>query len=282
MSGASGAARSAGAATRSAAGGVQRHRTLLRRVGKIGYLAYGLIHLLIAGLAVQVAIGSGGQSADATGAMGAVASKPFGKALLIVLTIGLAMLALWRLSQAIWGVAGESDRMETARRVASGCQTVAYGALAVSCAKVAVGSGSSASNQQQKATSHLLGIPGGQFLVGLVGVIVIGVGVGLAIFGLLRKFSDDLSLHELRPRTRTAVCTVGAVGYLAKGIAYGIVGVLLIVAAVNYDPERSRGLDAALRTLAEQPYGPVLLIGVAIGFACFGVYCFARARYQRR
>jgi len=127
----------------------------------------------------------------------------------------------------------------------------------------------------------VLALPLGQFLVGAVGVVVLAVGGFQVYRGLRKKFVEDLDLSTAHPTARTAAARLGQVGYPALGIAYGIIGVLIIAMAVTYRPNKAVGLDAALTTLAAQPYGTILLLLVAAGLACFGVYCLFDARYRR-
>jgi hypothetical protein len=260
------------------------HEGTVRRIGRIGYLAYGVIHLLVAWVAVQLAFGgSGGKSADTSGAFAELGSSPVGRVLLVLLVIGLGLLAIWKVSEAILGPdSGGDGKKAVWTRIGAGAQAAVFVVLAVSAGKFAFGGGSSASSKQQGATTQLLGLPGGPVWVVLVGLGVVGAGIGLAVYGLTRKFAEKMDLSRLRVKTRRLVRGLGAVGYTAKGAAYGVVGVLLVVAGVTYDPKKSRGLDGAIRTVAGQPVGRVLLVVVAAGIACFGVFCFVRARHQRR
>jgi hypothetical protein len=103
----------------------------------------------------------------------------------------------------------------------------------------------------------------------------------MAIYGYKKAFEKRLRTSQMTGRTRRTAVRLGQTGYFAKGAAFAIVGVLLADAALTNDASKSRGLDAALRTLAEQPFGTLLLIVVAAGFASFGVYCFYQARYRK-
>lgn len=260
------------------------HEHTVRRIGRVGYVAYGAIHLLVAWVALQLAFGGSGNTADTTGAFAELGSAPLGKVLLVLLVAGLVLLVVWKITEAVLGPdTGGSGRDAVWTRLASAGQAVVFAALAVSAGRFAFGGGSSsASSKQQGATSQLLGMPGGQVLVVLLGLVVIGVGVGLAVYGLTRKFAKKLDMSRLRVKARRVVRGLGAVGYAAKGAAYGVVGALLVVAGVTFDPNKSRGLDGAIRTIAREPYGKALLVVVAAGIACFAVFCFARARYQKR
>jgi hypothetical protein len=246
---------------------------------RVGILSYGITHLIIGVLALQVAFGQGGEQADQTGAFEALAQQPFGQVLLWVLALGFVAAAVWRAEQAIWGYTYESDQKKLVRKkVVSGVKVVIFVALAVLAWNTAAGSGGGGG--QQQATAGVFGLPGGQFIVGLIGLVVLVVGVVKIVEGYQKKFLEDMSAPSDH-RARTVLERVGQVGNVAKGIAIGLIGVLLIVAAIRVNPEEATGLDAALKGLAAQPYGPYLLTAVAIGIISYGVFCFFDARYHR-
>ncbi len=245
---------------------------------RIGILAYGVTHLLIAWLALQVAFGSG-QQADQSGAFETLASGTFGKVVLWVLVVGFVAVVLWRAEQAIWGFSYESDHKKQIRkRVEAGAKGVVFAVLAFLAGRIAAGGGGGGGGQN--ATAGVLGWPGGQFIVGAVGVGILVVGAVSAKRGWDKAFTEDMDLPSDR-RARTIAVRTGQVGSIAKGVAIGLIGVLVIAAAVTFRPEEARGLDAALKTLAAQPYGVVLLIVMALGLAAYGVFCFFDARYHR-
>jgi hypothetical protein len=247
---------------------------------RIGILAYGITHLLIAWLALQVAFGQGGEKADQRGAFQTLAEGPGGKLLLWVLVVGFVAVALWRLEQAIWGYSYESDRMRNIRkRAVSGGKVVLFLLLAVLAGRIAAGSGGGGGGQQN-ATAGVLGLPGGQFIVGAIGLGIVVAG-GVKIYqGWQKKFRDDMDMPSDRHARMVAERT-GQVGFIAKGIAIALIGMLVVIAALRFDPNEASGLDTALKTLATQPFGPYLLIAVALGLACYGVFCFFDARYHR-
>jgi hypothetical protein len=125
-----------------------------------------------------------------------------------------------------------------------------------------------------------MGWPGGQLLVGAAGLAIIAVGGKKIYDGVKRKFEEDMSLPSDRGARQIAVRS-GQVGFIAKGIAIALIGGLVVTAAVRFRPDQASGLDAALKTLASQPYGPYLLAAVALGLAAYGVFCFFDARYHR-
>jgi hypothetical protein len=246
---------------------------------RVGILAYGITHLLIGALALQVAFGQGGEQADQTGAFQALAQQPYGPPLLWVLAIGFVAAAVWRAELAIWGYSYVSERAKYLRKkIVSGVKAVIFVALAILSATTAAGGGSGGG--QQQATAGVFGLPGGQFLVGLIGLVVLAVGVVKVVEGYQKKFLEEMDAPSDH-RARTVLERVGQVGNIAKGVSIGLIGVLLVVAAIRFRPEEATGLDAALKGLAAQPYGPYLLIAVALGLMSYGVFCFFDARYHR-
>ncbi|RZT88053.1 uncharacterized protein DUF1206 [Pseudonocardia sediminis] len=252
----------------------------VRVMARVGIASNGLLHLLIAFLAARIALGSGGQ-ADQNGALGAIAAEPAGRVLLGVLVVGFAAVVLWRVVSAIWGFPYISDdRKRIAKRVSSGGQAVIYAALAVTAATTAV-QGRSSGGGGGQATAGLLGLPGGQILVALVGLGVV-IGGGVMIYqGYTEAFTEDQDLGGVDRRARRLNERTGQVGYIAKGVAIIVLGLLIGTAAITFDPQQANGMDSALKTLREQPYGVFLLLAVALGIACYGVFCFFDARYHR-
>jgi len=247
---------------------------------RVGILAYGITHLLIGALALQVAFGQGAEQADQSGAFQALAQQPYGPPLLWVLAFGFVAAALWRAELAIWGYGYVSDKTTLVRRkVVSGVKAAIFVALAVLAGTTASGGGGGGGGQQE-ATAGVFGLPGGQLLVGLAGVVVLVIGVVKVVEGYRKKFLEDMDAPSDR-HARTVLERVGQVGNMAKGVSIGLIGILLGVAAVRHDPAEATGLDAALKGLAAQPYGPYLLVAVAVGIVAYGVFCFFDARYHR-
>jgi Domain of Unknown Function (DUF1206) len=253
----------------------------LEYLARAGFVCYGVLHLLFAWVALQVAFGKSGEESDQSGALQKLASQPLGKTLVIIVVVGMVALAVWQAFEAAIGESGPQDKAAIAERVISGIRAIVYLWLAWIGIKVISGANASQAQSQQNTTSHLMGSTGGRWLVGLAGVVVIGVGVGLAWYGLTKKFQKHLNTQQMNPTVRKTTRRLGMAGYTAKGVAYGIVGVLVLIAAIKSDAAKSRGLDGALKTLAAQSYGTWLLALVAIGIAAFGVYCFSQARYRK-
>jgi hypothetical protein len=253
----------------------------IKTLGRVGLVAYGVVHLLVAYLAVRVALG-GGAKADKTGALQTIAEQPMGRFFLWVLTLGLVALTIWQLAEAIWGHGyRRPQRKRTIQRLVSLGEAGVAGALAFSSFKVA--SGKKGNSKQEKAAfiDKIFDWPAGELLVAVVGLGIVAIAVYLVHRGLAKTFVDDLDLAGAEPHARDAAIRFGQVGWPGLGAAYGILGFLLIYSAVTYDPKKATGMDTALKTLAGQPYGRFLLLAVAAGLACFGAYCLFDARYRR-
>lgn len=250
---------------------------VLRAVGRAGLVAYGVVHLLIAGLAVQIALG-GRERADKTGALQAIAATGPGAALLWVITAGLVVLAGWQLAEAVFGHRRVPPRTRLLRIAINLAEAAVFGTLAYSAAKVAAGGGRSGG---APGASGLFALPGGRYLVLLLGVVVVVVAGYAAYRGLAATFLRELDLRGAGLRRSFLVTRLGRAGWTSLGAAYVGTGVLLVAAAVRYDPDQPVGLDATLQALGGQPLGRAVLVVLAAGLAVFGTYCLLDARYRK-
>ncbi|WP_328334856.1 DUF1206 domain-containing protein [Kribbella sp. NBC_00382] len=233
----------------------------------VGLIAYGVVHLLIAWISLQLAWGKSSEGADQQGALQELASKPFGGVLLWIVAVGLLALVIWKVLELVYG------HLDTEKKVSSIGRGVVYLALSISAAKVAMGSSQSGRSQSSGMTAKLMQNGAGRVLVVIIGLVIIGVGVRQIYKAVTKKFTEDLT-----GGVSESTIMLGRVGYAAKGIAFIIVGGLFAYASIDYDPKKAGGLDAALRTIKDQPFGSVLLTLMALGIACFGVYCFVWSR----
>ena len=245
-------------------------------------VCYGAIYVVVAYLAMQIVVSGRGGEADTTGALAEIAAGP-GVVVLWVLAVGLFAFAVWQLFEAAIGYKWITKDSKRWRRRAGSVVRAGTGiSLGLGAVTIASGGGAGSGDQKQQAlTAEVMALPAGVFLVGAVAAIVIGVGVGEVVTGVRGSFMDNLNAGELPSGTRKWVERVGRVGHIAKGVAIATVGGLLAAAALTSDPDEAGGLDAALRTLAGQPFGMFLLLVIAFGFAAFGVYCVAAARAHR-
>ncbi len=248
----------------------------LERAIRIGLVSYGIVHLLIAWLALQLAFGHSSGAASQQGAMQQLKQQPFGTPLLWIIALGFVALAVWQFFDALWGHHKHDGGKRTIKRVGSAGKVVIYLVLAVSAITTALGDSSSSS--KEGLTAKVMKLPLGQLIVGLAGAGVIAVGGYLISRAVRKSFENDLQPQATSGTTGSTVVRLGQAGYTAKGVALAIVGALFVWAAVTYDPQKAGGLDDALRTLLDQGFGPWLLAVVAVGIGCFGAYCFFWAK----
>jgi hypothetical protein len=177
---------------------------------------------------------------------------------------------------------GEQKKKAVTGTVKTVAKTLVYVFLAVTAIRFATGGGTSSSGQQQQTVAGVFGWPGGRFLVGVAGLVMIGVGIYHVRKGVTKHFLKEIDTARATAGQRRVIERLGQVGYPAKGVALALVGGLIGWAAITFDPAKASGLDGALRTLLDAPFGKALLTVVAVGIAAFGVFCFFRARYPER
>ena len=252
----------------------------LEPLARLGYAVSGLLHLLIGWIAVQLAVGSSGDTADQSGALARMTEAPGGRLLLWVAVVGFVALGLWQAVEALFGGRRVEAAKQAAARGKSAGKALMYLALAVTAYSFARGSGTSSSRQSADLSAELMSSTAGRVLLVLIGAAIVGVGAYHVYKGWSHLFTRDLT-GTGGGELRRAVVWLGTIGYVAKGLVLAVVGVLFGVAAVRTDPDKATGLDGALRTLGEQPAGTALLVAVGAGLVAFGLYSFARARYAR-
>jgi hypothetical protein len=255
----------------------------MRTAGRAGFVARGVVYLLVGYIAIRVAFGSGGGEADRQGALRQIAAQPFGTALLWTLAAGFACMTLWRAAQAVFGSGSSGGKDKTGSRLLNAGRAVFYASVCWGTAAYAAGSGgSSGSDQKSKDwTASALKLPGGRWLVGIVGAGFVVVGVVLAVRAAQRKFLKKLDTGRMPRRARTPVTAAGVAGGIARGAVFAGAGVFVVVAAVRFEPDKAKGMDDTLRSFAHTPAGPWLLVLTAVGLALFGLFSFASARWRR-
>ena len=256
-----------------------KNSPVLSVLARTGYAVNGILHVLIGGIAIGVASGAGtGSGADQSGALGALAAAPGGVFVLWVIVVGLAALGIWQLLSAV--LVREPDATKRAAHIAAELgKAVAYLAIAVTALTFALGGSSNSASSTKSFSATLLASPGGVILLVVVGLGVLAIGVVFVVRGVRQSFTKHIRVPA--GTVGKAVVALGVVGYVAKGIAVGVVGILFIVAAATADPSQATGLDGALRSMLRLPFGGTVLVAVGIGVIAYGLYCFARARLAK-
>ncbi|WP_308432962.1 DUF1206 domain-containing protein, partial [Streptomyces chryseus] len=252
---------------------------------RVGLCARGVIYVLVGLLAVRIGFGGGsGKEADRSGAVRTIGEQPYGQVLLWALVVGLAAMALWRLSEAAFGQATEGGDKWT-RRLGSLGLAVFYLVICIGVVQTALVGGSAGTRAGDQAskdyTARVLEWPYGRVLVGVFGAVLAIVGVVIVVRSLMRKFEKNLRTDRMSRTTRRIVAALGIIGGVACGVVAVATGLFVLLAAVRFDASEAKGLDETLRSFADTPAGPVLLIAAAVGLLLFGLYSFCEARWRK-
>jgi hypothetical protein len=245
-------------------------------LARAGLTARGVIYILVGWVAVLVALGRSSREADQQGALQLLAGKSYGQVSLWVLGIGFAGYALWRLSEAAFGVTGEPPGAGPTL-----ARAVVYAGLSYLTFTVISGTDRSQSRRQQDITATAMQHTVGRWLVGLAGLIIVICGLALVVEGVRRKFMKFLRTAQMSARMRRVVELFGMSGTIARGLVFALVGALVIDAAVTHKASQSGGIDKALLTLRAQPFGEFLMMLAALGLVIFGVYGLCEARWRK-
>ena len=257
-----------------------RDRTF-ETLARLGFAARGAVYILVGGMAVLAALGRGGATTDSKGALVTVLSQPLGNVILICIAAGLLFFSAWRFAQAFLNAdhlgATWKDRL---RRVGFAFGGMVNAGLALSAVGLVIGLNRASSGEQNARdwTAWLLSLPFGQWVVGAVGAVLIGVGVGIGLRAFKRDFEDKL---DVAPDVEKWVTPLGQAGFYARAAVFVVAGCFLLIAAWNTNPDEAKGLAGTLKSVQEQPYGWVLFGAIAAGLFLFGVFQFVLARYRR-
>lgn len=264
----------------SAAENVTNSRTL-ELLARAGFAASGILHLLVGAIAIRLAMGGTG-NADFSGAVAELATQPAGPFLLWASFAACAALALWQVNDAIFDFNHLPTKQKAGRKAKAVLQALVYAGLALTLMSFAMGTGSGGDNQKAASdlTFSLIKAPGGVAILVILGAAIAVTGAVYGIRGLRKSFEKHLVMPA-NPKVRTAVRTLGVVGYVAKGAVLLLTGLLIVIATLQAHPEDSTGLDGGLRALRDQPFGVYLLAAVGAGLICYGVFMIVRARLAK-
>lgn len=253
----------------------------VERLGRAGLVAKAVLYGVIGVLALQVARGGREESPDKGGALRTIAEQPLGRGLLVLLAVGLAAYALWRLAQAVLDRDNEGEGPKgLVKRAGALGKAVWYGTLCGLTVSTLAGDGSGGGNEQ-KTTAGVFELPFGRYLVYAAGLAFIGAAAFNGWRAVTCKFNEKLKSGEMSDAEETAATGIGVLGHLARMVVFGLIGIFLVEAAWEYDPKEARGLDGALLEVSQQAYGGLLLGAVAVGLIAYALYCLVQARYRK-
>jgi hypothetical protein len=254
----------------------------METLSRIGYATKGILYLVIGGLAVEYALGSGGRLTDGTGAARTLHHQPFGTLLVWLVAAGLAAYAAWRLIQAIWDPeSGRLDAKRAGQRVGYAVSGLAHAGLCLAVVQLALAHGRGHRGGSATYIGRVLAWPGGTWIVAIAGVAVLGVGAYELYQAYSARFMERLSTGTMSMRERTWARRAGRVGLVAHGLVFAVVGWFLERAAASGRGAQARGLGGALREIASRSHSALVLGAVALGLVGYAVYLFFTARYLR-
>ncbi|WP_226584758.1 DUF1206 domain-containing protein [Halobacillus litoralis] len=255
----------------------------VRRLGRVGFMAKGTVYTLIGILTFMAVIGVGGGKTTGTqGMFRTVAHVAFGEIILWIIGVGLIGYILWLLVKAVLDPKNYgADAKGIITRIGYFVGAIIYGGIAYNAIKIAMNAGSSGGDSKQTLSAKLLSQPFGQWLVGLVGVIVIGYAVYEFYQGSTGRFMKNFRMGEMEQHKQKVAKNAGRFGLSARGIVLGLIGFFFIRTALTANPEDTKGLDGALSEISQQPFGQILLGIAAVGLILYGVYQIIRGRYNR-
>jgi hypothetical protein len=261
-------------------GGLERatDNPVFRGLARSGFAASGLIQVLVGWIAIQVALQHSNTRADQSGALSDVAKSPGGMVLLWIAAIGALALTLWLVISG--ALQHGQDRKDTwGSRLRDWAKAVVYLVIGLTALRYAMGGNSNSASTSRKGSATVLGLPGGPVLLGIAGFLVIGLGLYLVQYGIRRKFVKGINVP--RGTAGRVTITLGRIGYAARGIAIGVVGILFVAAAFAHNAEKATGLDGALKAFVQVPFGRVVLVVIGLGWIASGLYTFIRVKQAR-
>ena len=254
----------------------------LRQYILLGYIAKGIIYLLIGVFAVQAAVFYDREATGTYLSLTSLAEQPLGKLFVFMLAIALMGYVLRRLFQIILlprysTISGFERLFKQAGYMMSG---LSYAGVAYSALNIALKTGEY-DNTAEDLADELFELPIGEWLIFLGGIAVLTVGI-LYIWGAytgsyISEFESSDIHHRLEKWTRR----VGKYGVAARGVSFVITGIFIVQAALVGNSEFAGGLQNALQALVAQPLGELWLGLIGLGFVAYGLYMFVAAKYRR-
>jgi Domain of Unknown Function (DUF1206) len=259
----------------------ERGRGWMAAVARAGIVAKGVSYGLVGALAVLLAAGSSGKTTSREGALATLAQEPLGKVTIGLLAAGFAGFAAWQLTKTILGPS-DCDGLECwAKRAACLGRAAIYVALTFVAWRILLGARAGSQTQEAREnTAAVLSWPGGRWIVAGVGLAILAAGAWNVYRGVGKKFMEAWRMGAMSRAARSWGARAGVVGHVARGVVFGLLGIFLAKAALEFDPREAVGLDGALQEVARATYGRYALGVVASGLVCYTLFCLVDARYR--
>jgi len=249
------------------------------RLARFGLACRGLVYLVIAALAINLARGRGGGNADTSGALETIAHHTLGHVLVLAIAVGFGCLAVWQSVLAIKAWAGATG----ARRMVAAGKALVDAALCFVALAIAASRGAPSGGNQQAVdiTGRVMRHTAGRYVVGAAGVAIGAAGLFLIVKGVRRRYDVEVHINDVPAGVRGTFEAIGGVGMCARGVIVALLGYFVVQAALTFNPSHAKGLDGVLASVVHDPWGPWLLSAIALGLACFGLFSLVEARYAR-
>ena len=254
----------------------------MEKLARFGLVAQGISFGLVAVLAIELALGEGGKATDREGALQTIAHSGIGRVAVFVLAFGFGAYAVWRLAQVFLGhdVEEKGGREKWGKRLSSLGKAVIYGGLCWAALSIALVKHGGGGGKEQEATKGILGWPGGRWIVFAIAIAIAGAALWNLYRAVSGKYKDSLKKEQMSATELRWTTRIAFIGLMSRAVVFGLISWFFFKAAADYDAKKARGLDGALRKLANAPYGTVLLSIVAAGLFAYGVFCLIQARYR--
>jgi hypothetical protein len=255
---------------------------MLEPLARLGYASKAAIYGIVGVFAILAIANRGGVITDTSGALRLVLTQPFGRALLIVLAIGLFGYAAWRLLDAI----ADPDRDGTrpaglVTRIGNVVRSVIYGALGLEAFRLSRGLRGSRGDDAELWTARILEVPLGDALLGIAGGIAAVYGASEVIQGIRGTHDTKVDWAAIPSRVRPAVQRISRFGVAVRGGLITTLGLYLVRAALSHDPNQAAGSRESMLRLGAVFEGRWFLAIIAAGVIAYAVDQAVHARCRR-
>ena len=253
---------------------------MVEKLFKAGHFAKALIYFVMGSLAVATVAGV----SSTTGAKGVIKflnEQTFGSIILIVLGVGLVAYCLWRWYKGLANPGHEDGTEGIIKRISYAVSGTFYGLLAFYTFKLALGESSGNSNQQETVLANILDLPAGKWIVGALGLIMLGTGIYQLVKGIKEKYMEEIATGSLSAERREYIEHLGKLGHIVRAVVFGIIAYFLFMVALQSDASEFRSTEGALEFLQNSTYGTILVLIAGLGMICYAVFAVAKAQYGK-